>query len=140
MLHGAAKLKANWSCTICGMYSSRRYSVQRHINNIHSGKGDAIPFVEYLVGRRTGQYEHTPKPNFISSDSTLDKMKKEAEQIFIKRVVEQSLPSPGDPAYAELAKSVRMFLAKRALNELRDSMQQEFSASLESGGNPNNSQ
>jgi hypothetical protein len=120
------------------MYSSRRYSVQRHINNIHSGKGNAIPFVEYLVGRRTGHYQPGPKPAFSSANSRLDRMIKVADQIDIKRVVDQSLPPPGDPGYADRAKLLRMILTKRALNEFSDSTCQEICESLESGDKSTN--
>ena len=123
---------------MCGMYSSRRYSVQRHINNIHGGRSNAIPFVEYLVGRRSGQYQPGPKPVFSGGNTRLDKMIKEAEQIDIKRVVEQSLPPPGDPGYADQAKLLRLVLAIRALGEFRDSTGQEILESLESAGKSTN--
>jgi hypothetical protein len=55
--------KPNWACTICGMLSSRRYSVQRHIRNVHQGLGFAVSYVEYMAGTLAGIY----KPNSISS-------------------------------------------------------------------------
>jgi hypothetical protein len=54
--------KPNWACTICGMLSSRRYSVQRHIGNVHQGLGFAVSYVEYMAGTLAGIY----KPNSIS--------------------------------------------------------------------------
>ena len=36
------------------MWSSRRYSVQRHIDNVHDGISTAVSFMEYLVGRHNG--------------------------------------------------------------------------------------
>ena len=65
-------------------------------------------------------------------------MIKEAEQIDIKRVVEQSLPPPGDPGYADQAKLLRLVLAIRALGEFRDSTGQEILESLESAGKSTN--
>jgi hypothetical protein len=34
--------KPKWACANCGMYSSRRYSVKRHIQNSHGG-GHYLP-------------------------------------------------------------------------------------------------
>jgi hypothetical protein len=65
-------------------------------------------------------------------------MIKVADQIDIKRVVDQSLPPPGDPGYADQAKLLRMILTKRALNEFSDSICQEISESLESGDKSTN--
>ena len=36
------------------MSSGRRYSVERHIKTLHDGFGVAIPFEEYVIGRRNG--------------------------------------------------------------------------------------
>jgi hypothetical protein len=38
------------------MYSSRKCSVKRHIQNIHSGNANFVSFVDYLVGRNMGLY------------------------------------------------------------------------------------
>ena len=46
----------NWSCNQCSMSSGRRYSVERHIKNLHGGSGVPIPFEEYIIGRRNGIY------------------------------------------------------------------------------------
>jgi hypothetical protein len=48
--------KPKWACASCGMYSSRRYSVKRHIQNLHSGGAILVSFVDYLVGRQAGYY------------------------------------------------------------------------------------
>jgi hypothetical protein len=101
-------MKANWSCTACGMYSGRRYCVQRHINNIHNGKANAIPFVEYMVGRREGLYPPNVTPSYGSrKERTLqEKAKDELENIFAHRAAESYLPKIGDPVYAPLMKAV----------------------------------
>jgi hypothetical protein len=39
---------------ICGIVSSRKSSVKRHIQNIHSGNAHYVSFVDYLAGRRSG--------------------------------------------------------------------------------------
>ena len=49
--------KPNWACTTCGMLSSRRYSVKRHIMNLHGGNGLEVPYVDYMEGRLTGIYK-----------------------------------------------------------------------------------
>jgi hypothetical protein len=38
------------------MYSSRKSSVKRHIQNIHSGNANFVSFVDYLAGRKSGIY------------------------------------------------------------------------------------
>jgi hypothetical protein len=48
--------KPNWAYSSCGMYSSRRWSVERHILNLHNGISNVVPFVDYLVGRKSGFY------------------------------------------------------------------------------------
>lgn len=95
-------MKANWSCTACGMYSGRRYCVQRHIDNpnIHKGNANAIPFVEYLVGRREGLYPPNPRPSYGSAQRTvMDKTADEVEKVFARRTAESILPAAGDRAY-----------------------------------------
>jgi hypothetical protein len=85
------------------MYSGRRTCVQRHIDNIniHNGKASAIPFIEYLVGRREGLYPPGERPTFSSEKhrTLADKMQDELENTFARRVVETSLPPVGDCAY-----------------------------------------
>jgi hypothetical protein len=101
VLHSAALMKANWSCTACGMYSGRRYCVQRHIDNIHKGKANAIPFVEYLVGRREGLYPPNARPSYGSAKqrTVMEKTEDEVEKTFAQRTAESILPAAGDRAY-----------------------------------------
>jgi hypothetical protein len=107
VLHGAAQMKANWSCTECGMYSGRRYCVQRHINNIHKGNANAIPFVEYLVGRREGSYPPNARPSYGSrKENLMEKAEDELVNMYIHRAVESFLPAVGDPGYRPLIKDV----------------------------------
>jgi hypothetical protein len=49
--------KPNWACTTCGMLSSRRYSVKRHIINLHGGNGLEVRYIDYMEGRLTGIYK-----------------------------------------------------------------------------------
>jgi hypothetical protein len=61
-------MKANWVCSICGMYSNRKSSVKRHITNQHDGEASLVPFIEYMVGRNSGLYS-PPKPSVQSPPS-----------------------------------------------------------------------
>jgi hypothetical protein len=54
--------KPIWACTECGMYSSRRYSVKRHIKNIHGGSANLVSYTDYLLGRKWGYYWPTLIP------------------------------------------------------------------------------
>jgi hypothetical protein len=56
--------KPNWACTNCGMYSSRKSSVKRHIQNIHSGNAHYVSFVDYLAGRKSGIYWPIVPPTY----------------------------------------------------------------------------
>ncbi len=110
------------------MYSSRRYSVQRHIDNLHGGDGTAVPFVEYLAGRTSGKYLPGVQPVFMSS---LDKLIKEAKAVRMRRVIEHSIPPSGDPSYNEQAKLLMQILIKDSFDDMRK-LQKEFEDSTKS--------
>jgi hypothetical protein len=57
--------KPRWACAMCGMYSSRKYSVKRHINNLHDGIGNIVSFTDYVAGRRHGVYFPNPIPSYL---------------------------------------------------------------------------
>jgi hypothetical protein len=44
------------------MWSSRKYSVFRHISTVHGGNGLLVPFMDYLVGRISGIYPSGTPP------------------------------------------------------------------------------
>ena len=77
--------KPRWACAMCGMYSSRKYSVKRHINNLHDGIGNIVSFIDYIAGRRQGICFPNPIPNYLVKQcqtaapktSPLDAMKDE---------------------------------------------------------------
>jgi hypothetical protein len=46
------------------MYSSRKYSVKRHIDNIHDGNGVFVSYIDYLAGRRSGLYMPSFPPTY----------------------------------------------------------------------------
>ena len=58
--------KPIWACAICGMYSSRKYTVKRHIINLHNGLANIISFIDYISGRRQGVYFPNPIPNYLT--------------------------------------------------------------------------
>jgi hypothetical protein len=41
-------------CVICSQHFTRKHSADRHIENIHSGAGNTLPILEYLVARAAG--------------------------------------------------------------------------------------
>ena len=45
---------------MCGMYSSHKYSVKRHIYNLLNGIGNIVSFIDYIAGRRQGVYFQNP--------------------------------------------------------------------------------
>ena len=59
--------KPNWACSVCGMWSGRKESVRRHIDNpnIHMGNGIEISFSDSLIARLTG----TNLPNPVTSNN-----------------------------------------------------------------------
>lgn len=48
--------KANYVCTACSQHFTRKYSAKRHNFNIHTGRSEIVPFIEYMVGRSSGKY------------------------------------------------------------------------------------
>jgi len=52
---------------MCGMYSSRKYSVKRHIANVHNGLAPIVSFIDYLAGRRQATYYFpNPIPTYLT--------------------------------------------------------------------------
>jgi hypothetical protein len=48
--------RANYVCTACSQHFTRKYSAKRHNFNIHSGRSEIVPYIEYMVGRSSGRY------------------------------------------------------------------------------------
>ena len=63
--------KPRWACAMCGMYSSRKYSVKRHISNLHNGIVNIVSFIDYIAGRRQGVYFPNPIPNYLMKQSQI---------------------------------------------------------------------
>jgi hypothetical protein len=90
--------KPNWACSSCGMYSSRRWSVERHILNLHDGISNVVPFVDYLVGRKSGFYLPKFRPIFVKKNATktvtlMDTFKNEFLKTFASNAVNKALSS-----------------------------------------------
>ena len=91
--------KPNWVCISCGMWSSRKYSVKRHILTVHGGNSLIVSFIEYIVGRQTGIYRppsnaaptnhrdaqsQEPKQTSGHFDSFKDEMAREAARKYFR--------------------------------------------------------
>jgi hypothetical protein len=84
--------KPNWACVACGMYSSRKSSVKRHIQNIHSGNANFVSFVDYLVGRKSGFYWPNLPPTYQKkNDETNNKKKIDYTGIMTEEVWRQCI-------------------------------------------------
>ena len=85
--------KPRWACAMCGMYSSRKFSVKRHIINLHNGIGNIVSFIDYISGRRQGVYFPNPIPNYLLKQtqptvpkaSPFDAMKDELFRIALRK-------------------------------------------------------
>lgn len=77
---GKVSMKPNWACSVCGMFSSRRYNVQRHIRTLHNGYAYAVAFIDYMIGRQMGYYLPTSAPKYTGKE--LDNSKIFTEEYF----------------------------------------------------------
>jgi hypothetical protein len=85
-------MKPNWVCESCGMWSTRKYSVRRHINNKHQGYSRVIPYLEYFIGRQSGFYAPSAPPLYRSKKRTdpLDIFLDEYYRELARRTVDRS--------------------------------------------------
>jgi hypothetical protein len=58
------EMKPKWVCLNCGMWSSRKFSVKRHIFNKHYGNANLVSYIDYLIGRQMGLYLPSSPPNY----------------------------------------------------------------------------
>jgi hypothetical protein len=87
--------KPIWACSGCGMHSSRKYSVKRHIQNIHGGGADLISYTDYIIGRKSGIYLPGIYPTYIpknkdSAPHYMDILKDELFRCTIRKSFESS--------------------------------------------------
>jgi hypothetical protein len=48
--------RPTYVCATCSEHFTRKYSAKRHNFNIHAGRSEIVPFIEYMVGRSSGRY------------------------------------------------------------------------------------
>jgi len=94
--------KPRWACTTCGMYSSRRDSVKRHIDKVHDGTGIIVSFIDYLVGRFSGVYVPGIRPTYMKKKAGtridyLDVFEREFVRVLAERTVNNCFNSPSSP-------------------------------------------
>jgi hypothetical protein len=114
--------KPNWACDTCGMISSRKESVMRHIANprIHNGMARAIPYTDYLAGLRDGIYSPTTAhlyrmrsfsnqiPDEQFGENLSERIEKKVEEKFIDTIAERLVK----PSYNQLESSPATAVAK----------------------------
>jgi hypothetical protein len=99
--------------------SNRKLSVKRYIINMHFGKANCIPFVDYLSGRRNGMYSF--RLSTTKTTSLLELLTTEALNDFAKKVAKAVDPSENDPVCKEYAFLVRTRIKyKKGIEGYRD--------------------
>ncbi|HYA82025.1 MAG TPA: hypothetical protein VEH06_01060 [Candidatus Bathyarchaeia archaeon] len=48
--------RPSYVCTICSEHFTRRYSGERHNNNLHNGAAEIVRLIDYLASRSSGHY------------------------------------------------------------------------------------
>jgi hypothetical protein len=48
--------RPTYVCATCSEHFTRKYSAKRHNFNLHSGRSEIVPYIEYMVGRSSGRY------------------------------------------------------------------------------------
>jgi len=76
------------------MYSSRRYSVKRHIQYVHSGGAFLVSFMDYLVGRQAGYYLPSFPPTYeIKPEHNSIDYKKIIKEETLRGMIQKNLQS-----------------------------------------------
>ena len=101
------------------MSASRKFSVQRHVRQLHAGEGFVIPFIEYLAGRKGGKYfpksiSHSPN----SHDHILKLISSEVEKDFARKVANKVNKAADHPDYEQVASIVRQYKLNKYLKEM----------------------
>jgi len=108
------------------MSSSRRFSVVRHIQNIHKGKGLPIPFVEYLIGRRDGKYLPREVKSVQSHEPFVNMLLEEIDKDFARKVATRVNKPANDPGYNEIASLIINYkqykFHQEILQDIRDGL------------------
>jgi len=122
-----------WSCTVCGMSSGRKFSVKRHVENIHVGDGGIIPFMEYVSGRRGISYpsedrnqigenrrklSNTKRVNSMHLENFIDKVMVEIVNDMARKIATAVNRPADDPIYSTVATYFRTKLLQENYVEL----------------------
>jgi hypothetical protein len=76
------------------MYSSRKSSVKRHIQNIHGGNANFVSFVDYLAGRKLGIYWPVLPPTYQKNNKkSTDYMSIMSEEVW-RELIKQKVGMP----------------------------------------------
>lgn len=131
----------NWSCTICGMSSGRKFSVKRHVENIHLGDGGIIPFVDYVSGRRGGSYPSqashqiggkrknlsvTKRVGSMQFENLFDKVMIEIENDMARKIASAVNRPADDPIYSSMATYFRTKILQEGYLDLIKEFQKGF--------------
>jgi hypothetical protein len=85
--------KPKWVCSGCGMWSGRRYSVKRHIANLHNATFPIVSYVDYMRGAKSGHYRPSSPPIYqaktmygiSSTNNFLDELVRAAARELVKK-------------------------------------------------------
>ena len=116
-------VRLNWSCNQCGMSSGRRYSVERHIKTLHAGYGMAIPYEEYVLGRRSGMYIPKQMPKTSPTQKHLRRIAEAIDEELAKKAVQIAISEMGqDRSDTESIKKLARFAIFRRSNDFVDEL------------------
>ena len=107
------------------MSSGRRYSVERHIDNLHGGSGVAIPFEEYVMGRRNGIYvpkQMSRHPRFQRAPKYIEIIEQELTRKAVQMVISNFEKNPCENLALE------SFIKLKIRNYLNAIQQQAYNA------------
>ena len=48
--------RLTYVCATCSEHFTRKYSAKRHNFNVHAGRSEIVPYIEYMAGRSSGRY------------------------------------------------------------------------------------
>jgi hypothetical protein len=57
--------RPTYVCATCSEHFTRRYSATRHNLTIHDNRGEIVPLLEYIIGRKIGRYQASLQSNYV---------------------------------------------------------------------------
>jgi len=121
-------MKPRWACSECGMWSSRRWNVQRHIEQQHFGRSRIVGFTDYIAGAtlrihkgpvdsKTDQGDESKEeevPKFEMPKVDMNKINKMVADGYNRRyaqiIVDCLTPQKGDNQISNMLKITSAFL------------------------------